>query len=239
MSVEPRPPLPYRRHVHRRVPSPGRAAPPMCTASMPAASSSGKCSSRSPPPTRICGPYPGSPFRAVSASSVGMPSSTPSADPAVRYVSRPGRSASCLRRASRSVARSIARWNVQLQPSSSATSRSTATRSAWPCASRKPRTNSSAPSARSSRAFRTSTSMSPAAKPSATLSITRSGMSTAARIFAKVAQDGVSPSAAMSVTSSSRSAPPAWAATASSASRAITSRTARLLMGPHSSSKQL
>ncbi|CAM5324985.1 hypothetical protein SALBM217S_01401 [Streptomyces griseoloalbus] len=53
---------------------------------------------------------------------------------------------------------------------------------------------------------------------------------------ATVPADGVSPSAAMSVTSSRRSAPPAWAATASSTSRAITSRTARLLMGPHSSS---
>ena len=45
-------------------------------------------------------------------------------------MSRPGRSASCLRRASRSAARSIARWNVQRQPSSSATIRSTAARSA-------------------------------------------------------------------------------------------------------------
>lgn len=81
-------------------------------------------------------------------------------------------------------------------------------------------------------ATRTSRFTSPAANPSARRSITRRSMSTAARIAAKVSTGGVSPSAAMSVTTSRRSAPPAWAAIASSAPRAITSRTARVLIGP-------
>ena len=45
----------YRARRHRRRPAPGRAAPPMWKASMPAARSRGTWSRRRPPPTRIRG----------------------------------------------------------------------------------------------------------------------------------------------------------------------------------------
>ncbi len=88
------PPGAHRRGVDRRGPAAGPDRAADVEGVEPAARSTGRCSARRPPPTRIRGARSRGSPSAASASSTGRPSSTPGAEPAVRKVSSPGRPAS-------------------------------------------------------------------------------------------------------------------------------------------------